>query len=152
MPTATSSRLLRTSVRVRLLLYVPREIVTDHLAHTFPVLSDGFSEGKLKDLRSSFPYDQPTELDGHDFLDDSDLEEIEDDAKLTLNIPEATHEHQRSPLKSPVFGSGFSSPFLPQITRLGNISGTTPTCATRSMDPGTHLGKVVVLRDISFVT
>jgi hypothetical protein len=119
-----------------------------------PVLSDGFSEGKLKDLRSSFPSDQPTELDGHDFLDDSDLEDIEDNAKLTINIPEptASPEQGRSPLKSPVFGSGFSSPFLPQITRLGNISGTTSICRTRSMDPGTHLGKVVVLRDISFVT
>lgn len=116
------------------------------------MLSDGFSEGKLKDLRSSFPPDQPTELGGHDFLDDSDLEDIEDDAKLTIKIPEVTHDHQRSPLKSPVFGSGFSSPFLPQITRLGNISGTTSICATRSMDPGSHLGKVVVLRDISYVT
>jgi hypothetical protein len=119
--------------------------------YTFIVLSDGFSEGKLRDLRSPFPPDQPTELDGHDFIDDSDLEDIEDDTKLTINVPD-TPEHRKSPLKSPVFGSGFSSPFSPQITRPGNISGTATICAIGSMDPGTRLGKVVVLRDISFVT
>jgi hypothetical protein len=117
-----------------------------------PVLSDAFSEGKLKDLRSSFPLDQPTELDVHDFLDDSDLEDVEDDTKLTINIPETASEGPRSPLKSPVFGSGFTSPFSPQISRLGSMGGMSSICATRSLDPSTHLGKVVVLRDISFVT
>ena len=76
------------------------------------MLSDRFSEGKLKDLRSSFPPDQPTELDDHDFLDDNDLEHVEDDAKVTTEIPDVTW----------------------------------------STDPGTHLGKIVVLRDVSFVT
>jgi len=89
------------------------------------VLSDTFSEGKLKDLRSSFPLDQPTELDDYDFLDDSDLEDVEDedDAKPPTEMPGATSENRKSSV-----------------------------CATQSMDPGTHFGKVVVLRDISFVT
>lgn len=118
----------------------------------FSVLSDGFSEGKLKDLRSSFPSDQPTELDDYDFLDDGDLEDIEDDVKLIINIPEATPENRRSPLKSPGSSSGLSPPLSQQITRLGNTGGMTSICATWSMDPGTHLGKVVVLPDISYVT
>lgn len=116
----------------------------------FPVLSNGFSEGKLTDLRGSFPSDQPTELDGHDFLDDSDLEEIEDNTKLTISIPETTPEHRTSPFKSPAFGSGFSSPFLPQIAGLGSVGAMTSSRA--ALDPSTYLGKVVVLRDISFVT
>ncbi|KAF9649446.1 hypothetical protein BDM02DRAFT_3113878 [Thelephora ganbajun] len=127
-----------------------------HVLQTVPyfrsLLSDTFSEGKLKDLGSPFPPDQPTELDGHDFLDDSGLEDVEDDAKLTINIPEATPENWKSSLRSPVPGSGFSPPFSPQISRLGSMGGTSSTCATRSMDPGTHLGKVAVFRDISFVT
>jgi hypothetical protein len=116
------------------------------------VLSDSFSEGKLKDLRNSFPLDQPTELDDHDFLDDSDLEDVEDDGKPTIKIPETTSESRKSPLKSPVFGSGFTSSFSPQISRLGSMGDTPSNCATQSVDPGNHLGRVVVLRDISFVT
>lgn len=110
----------------------------------FSVLSDGFSEGKLRDLRCFFPPDQPAELDGHDFLDDSDLEDIEDDAKLAMNTPEL----QKSPVKGPVFGSGFASAFSLQFTSFGNTGGT----GSQSTDPGAHLGKVVVLRDIAFVT
>ena len=83
------------------------------------MLSDTFSEGKLKDLRSPFPLDQPTELDDYDFLDDGDLENVEDE------------DDAKPPTE---------------------ISGATSECATQSMDPGTHFGKVVVLRDISFVT
>ena len=104
------------------------------------MLSDTFSEGKLKDLRGLFPLDQPTELDDHSFLNDNDLEDVDDDAQPTIKIPETTSENRGPPFKSPVLGSGFTSPFSLQVSRLG------------SMDPGTHLGKVVVLRDISFVT
>ena len=116
------------------------------------MLSDGFSEGKLKDLRSSFPLDQPTELDDHNFLDNSGLGDVEDDTKLTIKIPDAPPENRRPPLKSPGFGSGFASLFSPQISRLGSTGSMSPTCATQSMDPGTRLGKIVVLRDVSFVT
>lgn len=116
------------------------------------MLSGAFSEGKIKDLRSSFPLDQPTELDDHHFLDDGDLEDVEDDAKLPIEIPDATSENRNSPLKGPIFALGFTSTFLPQITRLWGTDSMPSVCATRSMDPGTHLGKVVVLRDISFVT
>ena len=116
------------------------------------VLSDGFCEGKLKDLRSPFPLDQPLELDGQNFLHDSDLEDIEDDEKPTDEIPEATVDTLRSPLKSPVFGSGFSSPFSPQIPELESMGAVSSIRGTRSVVSGTHLGKVAVLRDITFVT
>ena len=152
MPTAISYRLFRTSSHVSLLLHVLCGVATGHPVFILSVLSDRFSEGKLKDLSSSFPPDQPTELDSHEILDDSDLEDIEEDAKLTISISEATSEYRGSLLKSPIFSTGFSSSFEPQITRLGNIGGTTSICSTRSVGPDTHLGKVVVLRDISFVT
>lgn len=116
------------------------------------MLSDGFSEGKLKDLRSPFPLDQPLELDGQNFLHDSDLEDTEDEEELTVEIPEATADTLRSPLKSPMFGSGFSSPFSPQIPELESMGAVSSICGTRSAGSGTHLGKVAVLRDVSFVT
>jgi hypothetical protein len=116
------------------------------------VLSDSFSEGKLKDLRSPFPLDQPTELDDHDFLDDSDLEDVEEDGKPAIEFPEATPDSQKSALKSLVFGSGFTSSFSPQISRLGGMGGMSSDHVTQSIDPGDHLGKVIVLHDISFVT
>jgi len=120
------------------------------------VLSDTFSEGKLKDLRSSFPLDQPTELDDRDFLDDSDLEDVEDDANPPIEIPGGMSEDQKSPLKSPMLDPVFTSPLLRQISRLAIgrlVDGSAPSvCTTQSMDPGTHLGKVVVLHDIPFVT
>jgi len=119
------------------------------------VLSDTFSEGKLKDLRGPFPFDQPTELDDRDFLDDSDLEDVEDDANPPIEIPGGTLENQNSPPKSPILDPVFTSPLLRQISRLAIgrlVDGTPSACATQSMDPGTHLGKVVVLHDIPFVT
>jgi hypothetical protein len=152
MPTATSYKLFRTSVHVRPSLRVPPEIVTYSHCVSHSVLAGEFIEGKPKDLRSPFPPDQPLELDDHDFLDDSDLEEVEGDVKLTIKIPETAPKNLRSPLKSPGFGSGFPSPFSPQISRFGSMGGMSSICAMRSTDPGTHLGKVVVLRDISFVT
>lgn len=111
------------------------------------MLSDTFSEGKLKDLGGPFPPDQPTELDDRDFLDGGDLEEVEEDGKLTIKIPDITLENRKSPLKSPVLG-----PRLTSLFSFGSMSGVPSACATWSMDPGTRLGKVVVLRDISFVT
>ncbi|KAF9781707.1 hypothetical protein BJ322DRAFT_1077750 [Thelephora terrestris] len=127
-----------------------------HILQTVPyfrsLLSDGFSEGKLKDLRSPFPLDQPLEWDGHNCLDDSDLEEIEDNENLRVEIPGVTSDNLRSPLKSPVFGSGFCSPFLPQIPELGSTGAVSSICGTRSVGSDTHLGRVAVLRDISFVT
>ena len=128
------------------------------------MLSDTFSEGKLKDLRGPFPSDQPTELDDHGFLDDHDLEDVDDDGEaglttetphLTAKTPEATPEGPRTPSKNPIFGSGFTSLFLPEIEpRLKNTGVVSPIRSTRLVDPGTHLGKgkVVVLRDVSFVT
>lgn len=117
-----------------------------------PVLSDSFSEGKLKDLRGPFPPDQPTELDNHDFLHDNDLEEIVDDAQPTTEIPTTTSEGRGSPSKSQIFGSAFASSFSLGVSQLGSSDGKSPVCAAQSLDPGTHLGKVVVLHDISFVT
>ena len=119
------------------------------------MFSDTFSEGKLKDLRSSFPLDQPTELDDSDFLDDSDLEDVEDDANPPVEIPGGIPENQKSPLESPILDPVFTSPLLRQISRLAIgrlVDGTPSVCTTQSMDPGTHLGKVVVLHDIPFVT
>ena len=135
------------------------------------MLSDTFSEGKLKDLRGSFPSDQPTELDDHDFLDDNDLEDVDDDpvaepaatipqldaktSHLTAGTPETIPEGPRTPSKNPAFGSGFASTFSPVLElRPENTGVASPVLSTRSVDPGTHLGmgKVVVLRDISFVT
>jgi len=104
------------------------------------VLSDAFSEGKLKDLQDPFPPDQPTELDAHGFLDDDDLENVDDGTQPTIKIPDTASDNRRSQFKNPAFNSGFTSPFPLQISRPG------------SMDPGTHLGKVVVLRDVAFVT
>jgi len=114
------------------------------------VLSNMFSEGKLKDLRSPFPLGQPTELDDRDFLDASNLEDVEDDTDI--KIPGAIPENTRSPLDSPVFGSGFTSLFSPHVYQLGSMGSVSPARATQSMDPGTHLGKIVVIYDISFVT
>ena len=128
------------------------------------MLSDTFSEGKLKDLRSSFPSDQPTELDDHGFLDDNDLEDVDDDGEAepttetpqpTVRTPDITLEGPRTPSKNPMFGSGFVSVFSPKIEpRLENTALISPNHSTRSVNPGTHLGKgkVVVLRDVSFVT
>ena len=149
------------------------------------MLSDSFSEGKLKDLRGPFPLDQPTELDPHGFLYDSDLEDVDDDAKPTAEVPETTPENRGSPLKSSIFGTGFVSQFAPQISQSGSEgdkssiftaqsegpagSGSSSQSVPRisqsgsagdkssiftipPVDPNTHLGKVVVLRDISFVT
>ena len=117
------------------------------------MLSDTFSEGKLKDLRSSFPLDQPTELDDGDFLDDSDLEDVEDDTKLPIEVPGGASEDRKPPLKSSTLDPVFTSPLLQQISRLGRlVDGMPSACATQPMDPGTHLGKVVVLHDIPFVT
>ena len=142
----------RTSVHVRTPLYALRGSATDDRSISHSVLSDAFSERELKDLRGSFPLDHPTELDDHDFLDDSGLEDVEDGVKLVVKISETASDDRRSSLKSPVFDSGFTPPFLPQISRLGSMGGISSISPTRSMDPGTHLGKVVVLRDISFVT
>lgn len=116
------------------------------------MFSDKFSEGKLKDLRDSFPLDHPTELDDHDLLDDSDLEDVEDDEGLITKTPKAASENRRSPLRNPMFGSGFTSPFLQQTSQLGSVGGMSSIRPAQSVDPGTHLGKVVVLRDTSFVT
>ena len=116
------------------------------------MLSDTYSEGKLKDLQSPFPLDQSTELDNRDFLDDSDLEDVEDDTELPVEIPDATSEDPKSSSKNPMFSPGFTSALSPQIPRVGSMDDTSSTGAAQSMDPGTHLGNVVVLRDISFVT
>lgn len=116
------------------------------------MLSDAFSEGELKDLRGCFPLDHPTELDNHDFLDDSDLEDIEDGARPAVRVPETSSEDLRSSLKNPLFGSGFISPLSPQVSRPGSMGGMSSICSSRSVDPGAHLGKVVVLRDVSFMT
>jgi len=126
------------------------------------VLSDTFSEGKLKDLHGPFPSDQPAELDDHGFLDDDDLEDIENGGELiaktaepTVKVVETAPEEPRASLKSPVFGSGFASVFSPEFEpRLKNTVAVSPILSTPSVDPGTHLGKgkVVVLRDVSFVT
>lgn len=155
-PIAISFGPFRTSARVRTRSHASRGIVTDDRWDVSrSVLSDAFSEGKLKDLRGPFPSDQPTELDGHDFFDDGDLEYVEDDAKLTTKLPETSSESPKPQLKSPVFGSGFTSSFSPQVSRPGSMSGISSVChtTTRSADlPGTHLGKVVVLHDVSLVT
>ena len=119
---------------------------------SYTVLSDTFSEGKLKDLRSSFPQGHPTELDDHDFLDDSDLEDVEDNAKSTIQTPEAISDNQKSPLKSPGLDFGIFSSSQPRISWLESMGGTSPMCTTWSVDPDAKLGKVIVLRDISFVT
>ena len=128
------------------------------------MLSDTFSEGKLKDLRGSFPSDQPTELDDHGFLDDNDLEDVDDDGEAGLTTetpqptteePETTPEGPKTPSMNPMFGSGFTSVFSPEIKpRLKSTDVVSSTRSTQPVDPGTHLGKgkVVVLRDISFVT
>ena len=128
------------------------------------MLSDTFSEGKLKELQGPFPADQPTELDDHGFLDDDDLEDVDDDgeAELTTETPqltaktqEATPEGPKTPSKDPMFGSGFASAFSPDFEpRLKNTGVVSPIRSTRLVNPGTHLGKgkVVVLRDVSFVT
>ena len=101
----------------------------------------------MRDLRASFPLDQPTESDDRDFLDGNDLEDVKDDAR-----PETTSENQMSPLKSPAFVPGLTSPLPPQISRLGSMGNISSICDTPSVDPGNHLGKVVVLRDVPFVT
>ena len=116
------------------------------------MFSDKFSEGKLKDLRDFFPLDHPTELDDHDLLDDSDLEDVEDGEGLITETPKTALEDRRSPLRNPTLSSGFTSPFLQSISQLGSVGGVSSIRPTQSVDPGTHLGKVVVLRDISFVT
>jgi len=165
-PTATSFEPFRTSIRVRAHLHLLRGIVTDDRWVSHPVLSDTFSEGKLKDLRDSFPPDQPTELDDHSFLDDDDLEDVDDDpgpttkatAKTqepTAKTPGTTPAEPGTPLKGPVFGSGFASAFSPEFEpQLKNAALGSPICSTLSVDTATHLGKgkVVVLRDVSFVT
>ena len=153
MPAATPFEQFRISIRVRTPLHVLRGIITDNRWVSHPVLSDTFSEGKLKDLRDPFPSDQPTELEDHGFLDDNDLEDVEDNAELNTEAPETAPKEPRLPLKDPVFGSGFASTFSPDLEpRPENAGVVSPIRSTSSVGPGTHLGKVVVLRDVSFVT
>ena len=134
-------------------MHVLRGMVTDNRWASHPVLSDTFSEGKLKDLRDPFPSDQPTELDDHGFLDDNDLEDVDDGAEPTAKTPETTPEQSRMPFNGPVFGSRFTSAFSPELEpRPKNMGVVSPIRSERSVDPGAHLGKVVVLRDVPFVT
>ena len=131
-------------------MHVRRGFVTNNRRVSHPVLSDTFSEGKLKDLQGSFPSDQPAELDDHGFLDDNDLEDIDDDAELTTKA-ETTPEASRTPLEGSAFPFTFLSKLEPQLKNTGVVP---PIHSTRSVDTGTHLGKgrVVVLRDVPFVT
>jgi len=153
MPIATSFELFRISIRVRTPLHVLRGIITDNRWVSHPVLSDTFSEGKLKDLRDPFPSDQPTELEDHGFLDDTDLEDVDDDMELNNKAPETAPKEPRLPSRDPVFGSGSASTFSPDLEpRSENAGIVSPIRSTPSVEPGAHLGKVVVLRDVSFTT
>jgi len=126
------------------------------------VLSDTFSEGKLKDLRGPFPSDQPTELDNHGFLDDNDLENVDDSADLTVGTPQPTAKTTEItpvkpgvPSKNTIYGIELTPAFSPGFGFwFENVGAVPPNRPTQPVDSGTHLGKgkVVVLRDVSFVT
>lgn len=125
MRAAASCKLFRTSAHVRCTFRASCVIVTNRRWVSNLVLSDGFSEGKLKDLRSPFPSDKPTVLDDRDILDDGDLENAEEDVKFNVS---------------------------PQTSQLGSTGDLPSIYTLRPSNPGAHLGKVVVLCDIPFAT
>ena len=113
-----------------------------HLA----VVSDGFSEGALKNLREGFPPDEEPYTDSYEYLSDSDLDEAEgfteaDESPSGGAVTTRTADEKRS---TQARGT------LPLTT------GSDVEQATTTVDDSktTHIqpGKVAIIRDIAATT
>lgn len=131
------------------------------------MFSDGFSEGRTRDISGGFPSDSHPYTDHYDYLSDSDLED-------ETHCPEEEDgEYDRNSQQSPAYApdqessritiSDDSSPCLPSVetseAKNNERSTPLPIECFRSLNSNrrpsgdlARMGKVAIIRDMGAVT
>jgi len=117
-----------------------------------------------ENLRATFPTDRKTYASCYDYVDDSDLEEEEDDDEdipddEPANAPQVTTEKSGTNSDVIILESsdtkGNESPDIISVSDLDSLfsesSDTKGETGTTS-NSSAHVGKVVVIEDVAFVT
>ena len=118
------------------------------------------SGGTKENLRARFPTDRKPYTDNYDYENDSDLEEdddedIQDDDPASA--PQAVTEKPRSSFEVVVLeGSDAKSHGSSDIISVSDLdslfSGSSDIKGEAETASSTHVGKVVVIEDVAFVT